>query len=63
MIKSPIGHPEAAIDLIAQSLRGGFVNFLPARQIVHVEKGVAEADIVNRVAVVVEQDLAGEAGV
>jgi hypothetical protein len=60
MIKPSIRRPEAAIDLIAQSLRGGLVDFFAARQVVHVEESVPEADIVDRVAVVVGQDLAGE---
>ena len=60
MIKPSIGRPGATIDLIAQSLRSGLVDFLAACQVVHVEKGVAEADGVDRVAVVVSQDLAGE---
>jgi hypothetical protein len=63
MIKPSIRRAEAAIDLVAQGLGCGFVDFLAARQIIHVEEGVAEADVVDRVAVVVEQDLAGEAGV
>jgi hypothetical protein len=53
MIKPSIRRPEAAIDLIAQGLRGGFVDFFAARQVVHVEEGVAEAGVVDRVAVVV----------
>jgi hypothetical protein len=60
MIKPSIRRAEAAIDLIAQSLRGGLVDFLAARQVVHVEESVAEAGVVDRVAVVVGQDLAGE---
>jgi hypothetical protein len=53
MIKPSIRRAEAAIDLIAQSLRGGLVDFLAARQVVHVEESVAEAGVVDRVAVVV----------
>jgi hypothetical protein len=63
MIKPSIRRTEAAIDLVAQGLGCGFVDFLAARQVVHVEEGVAEADVVDRVRVVVKQDLAGEAGV
>jgi hypothetical protein len=60
MIEPSIGRPGATIDLIAQSLRSGLVDFLAACQVIHVEEGVAEADIVDRVAIVVGQDLAGE---
>jgi hypothetical protein len=63
MIKPSIRRTEAAIDLVAQGLGCDFVDFLAARQVVHVEEGVAEADVVDRVRVVVKQDLAGEAGV
>jgi hypothetical protein len=63
MIKPSIRRPEAAIDLIAQSLRSRLVDFFATRQVVHVEESVAEADVVDRVAVIVGQDLAGEAGV
>jgi hypothetical protein len=63
MIKPSIRRTEAAIDLVAQGLGCDFVGFLAARQVVHVEEGVAEADVVDRVRVVVKQDLAGEAGV
>jgi len=63
VIETSIGCAEAAIDLIAKSLRSSFVDFFPARQVVHVEESVAEADVVDRVAVVVEQNLACEAGV
>jgi hypothetical protein len=63
MIKPSIRRAEAAIDLVAQGLGCGFVDFLAARQIIHVEEGVAEADVVDRVAVVVSQDLAGETGI
>ena len=63
MVEPSIWRAEAAIDLIAQSLRRGQVDFLPTRQIVHVEESVAEANIVDRVTVVVEQDLASESRV
>jgi hypothetical protein len=53
MIEPSIRRAKAAIDLIAQSLRGGLVDFLAARQVVHVEESVAEAGVVDRVAVVV----------
>jgi hypothetical protein len=63
MVKPSVRRTEAPIDLIAQSLRRSLVDFFAARQIVHVKKSVAEANVVDRVAVVVGQDLAVEARV
>lgn len=60
MIKSSVRRTEAAIDLIAQGLRCSLVDLFSARQVIHVEERVAEAHVVDRVAVVVSQDLARE---
>lgn len=63
MIESSIRCTTSTVDLVSQSLRGCFVHVVAARNVVHVQEGVSEADIVDRVAVIVEQDVAVEARV
>lgn len=58
MIKSPIRRAATTVDLIPQGLRRNFVDLLPARDVVHVKKRVPEADVIDRVAVIVHEDVA-----
>lgn len=63
MVKPSIWRAATAVDLVLQGLRCSFINLLSTRHVVHVKERVPEADIINRVAVVVHQDVAVKARV
>lgn len=63
VVEATVRRAAGAVDLVPQRLRGGLVDVLAAGQVVHVEEAVSEADVVDRVAVVVQKDVAVVAGV
>ena len=63
MIESSIRCAASTINLVPQSLRCCLVDFVATRDVVHIQEGMSESDVVDRVAVVVKQDIAVEARV
>jgi hypothetical protein len=63
VIKASVRCATSTVDLVPQSLRCSFVDLIATRDVVHVEEGMSEADVIDRIAVIVEQDIAVKAGV
>lgn len=63
VVKSSIWCATSTVNLVPQCLRGSFVDLIATRDVVHIEESVSEPNVVDRVAVVVKQDVAIEARV
>lgn len=63
MIKSSIRRAASTVNLVPQGLRCCLVYFVTTRDVVHIQEGMSETDIIDRVAVIVKQDIAVEARV
>lgn len=63
MVKPPIRCATSTVNLVPQGLRCRLVYLVATRDVVHVQESVSEANVIDRVAVVVKQDIAVEARV
>jgi len=63
VIKSTIWCAASTVNLVPQGLRCRLVDFVATRDVVHIQEGMSEANVIDRVAVVVKQDIAVEARV
>ena len=61
MIKSSIRCAASTVNLVSQSLRRGLVDVVTTRNVVHVKERVTKSDVVDRVTVIVKQNIAVEA--
>lgn len=58
MIKASIGRTPRTIDLIPQSLRRSLVDLHSTRHVVHIQKRMSKANIIDRIAIIVSQNRA-----
>lgn len=63
MVESSIWRTAGPVNLIPQGLCCSFVDLVATRDIVHVQESVSETDVIDRVTVIVKQDIAIEARV
>jgi len=63
MVESSVRCAASTVNLVSQSLGCGLVDLVATRDVVHVQESMSEADVIDRVAVIVEQDIAVEARV